>query len=44
VIQRSDIELLKSSDRSVMPEGLEALGDQAITDVLEYLATSAVKH
>ncbi len=43
MIQRSDIQLIKSSDRSVMPEGFEALGNDAIVDLLEYISTSRVK-
>ncbi|MDB5331877.1 MAG: rane-bound dehydrogenase domain protein, partial [Phycisphaerales bacterium] len=43
VIPREDIVVLKATDKGVMPEGLEAIGPQDLTDLLEYLATSKVK-
>jgi putative membrane-bound dehydrogenase-like protein len=43
VIQRSDIEVLKATDRSLMPEGLEQLGEEQLTDLLEFIGTSKVK-
>jgi hypothetical protein len=35
---------LKATDKGVMPEGLEAIPPQDLTDLLEYLAASKVKH
>jgi len=43
VIQRSDIQLLKGTDRSLMPEGFEQLGADGLADLLEYIGTSKVK-
>jgi putative membrane-bound dehydrogenase-like protein len=42
-IQRSDIQLLKGTDRSLMPEGFEQLGEDGLADLLEYIGTSKVK-
>ncbi|MDB5299713.1 MAG: rane-bound dehydrogenase domain protein, partial [Phycisphaerales bacterium] len=44
VIPREDILVLKATDKGVMPEGLEAIPPQDLTDLLEYLAASKVKH
>jgi putative membrane-bound dehydrogenase-like protein len=44
VIDRANVQVLKSTDRSVMPEGFEALGNQALQDLLAYIDTSKVKH
>jgi hypothetical protein len=42
-ILREDIQVLKATDKGIMPEGLEALPEQDIVDVLEYLSQSKVK-
>jgi len=44
VIQRSDLKLLRSSNRTLMPEGFESLGLDGLANVMEYLQTSKVKH
>jgi len=43
-ISRDDILALKASDLSVMPEGFESLPPDDLSSLLEYLATSKVKH
>ena len=43
-ISRDEILALKQSDLSVMPEGFESLPPEDLTSLLEYLATSRVKH
>jgi hypothetical protein len=43
-ISRDEIQALKQSDLSVMPEGFESLPPEDLTSLLEYLATSRVKH
>ena len=43
-ISRDEIEVLKASDLSVMPEGFENLPAEDLSSLLEYLATSRVKH
>ena len=43
-IQRSELKSLTASDKSVMPEGFEALPPQDLTDLLKFLETSKVKH
>lgn len=43
-LDRKDIKRLTASDRSVMPEGFEQLPPQELTDLIEYMATSKVKH
>ncbi|HZL35005.1 MAG TPA: PVC-type heme-binding CxxCH protein [Tepidisphaeraceae bacterium] len=42
-IQREDIQILKPTDKGLMPEGLEAIPSQDIVDLLEYLSQSKVK-
>jgi hypothetical protein len=44
VLQRKDMNRLQASDLSVMPEGFEQLPPQDLADLLEFLATSNVKH
>ena len=43
IIQRTDIQLLKGTDKSLMPEGFEQLGEDGLADLLEYIGTSKVK-
>ncbi len=43
-IQRTDLKSLTASNQSVMPEGFEQLPPADITDLMEYLSTSKVKH
>lgn len=43
-IQRSQIKKLEASNLSVMPEGFEQLPPDDLTNLLEFLATSKVKH
>lgn len=43
-LQRDQIKSLKSSDKGVMPEGFEQLPPDDLLNVVEYLATSKVKH
>jgi len=43
-LQRDQIRALTASDKSVMPEGFEALPPEDLTHLLEYLGTSKVKH
>ena len=40
VVQRKDIAALESSNQSIMPVGLESIGEQDLAAVLAYLATS----
>jgi len=40
-IRRSDIDLMASSGLSLMPEGLESLGAEAIRDILSFLVSEA---
>jgi putative membrane-bound dehydrogenase-like protein len=40
-IRRSDIDLMQSTGLSLMPEGLEALGVDAIRDILSFLVSEA---
>jgi len=42
-IQRSDIKAITATDRSIMPEGFEALPPQDISSLLEYLAHADAK-
>ena len=42
-IRRADIAAMKSSGLSLMPEGLEALGEQNIRDIVGYLAATIPK-
>ena len=44
ILQRDQIKSLTASDRSVMPEGFEQLPPDDLTNLLEFLATSKVKH
>jgi hypothetical protein len=39
-IRRADIESMRSSGRSLMPEGLEALGETVVRDIVGYLAAT----
>jgi putative heme-binding domain-containing protein len=43
-LQRMDMRRVQASDLSVMPEGFEQLSAQDLTDLIEFLATSTVKH
>lgn len=43
-IQRSQLKSLTASEKSVMPEGFEALPPEDLTNLMEYMATSKVKH
>lgn len=43
-LSRDSLESLTASNLSVMPEGFEQLPEQDIVDLLEFLATSNVKH
>jgi hypothetical protein len=40
VVQRRDIASLESSNQSIMPVGLESMGEADLAAVLAYLATS----
>ena len=42
-ILRDDIQVLKATDKGIMPEGLEAIPPQDLSDLLEYLSQSKVK-
>ena len=42
-IMRDDILLLKPTEKGIMPEGLEAIPGQDLSDLLEYLSQSKVK-
>ena len=42
-ILRDDILVLKPTEKGIMPEGLEAIGEKDLADVLEYLSKSKVK-
>jgi putative membrane-bound dehydrogenase-like protein len=42
-IQRSDIDRLLPTSKTLMPEGFEQLGEQKLADLLSYLSTSRVK-
>jgi hypothetical protein len=44
VIEREAIRRLKASELSVMPEGFEQLPKEDVAGILEFLATSKVKH
>jgi hypothetical protein len=39
-LRRSDLESLRSSGRSLMPEGLEALGEKNLRDIIAYLSAN----
>jgi len=43
-IQRTDIDRLVSTSKTLMPEGFESLGEEKLSDLLSYLGTSKVKH
>ena len=43
-LQRKDIKKLTVSQKGIMPEGFEVLKPEELSSVLEYLATSKVKH
>jgi putative membrane-bound dehydrogenase-like protein len=43
-IQRNQLKSLTASNQSVMPEGFEQLPPADVTDLMEYLAASKVKH
>jgi putative heme-binding domain-containing protein len=40
-IRRADIDVMKSTGLSLMPEGLESLGGEAIRDILSFLTSEA---
>ena len=42
-VQRSDIDRLLPTSKTLMPEGFEQLGEQKLADLLSYLGTSRVK-
>jgi putative membrane-bound dehydrogenase-like protein len=42
-VQRSDIERLVATPKTLMPEGFEQLGEDKLTDLLTFLSTSRVK-
>jgi hypothetical protein len=42
-IPRDDIQVLKPTEKGIMPEGLEAIPQQDLCDLLEYLSKSTVK-
>lgn len=42
-IQRKDLATLEASNQSIMPTGLEQVGEQGLADILEYLASGAHK-
>jgi putative heme-binding domain-containing protein len=44
VLSREDIQSLRASNLSVMPEGFELLPPEDLTGIIEYLGTSKVKH
>ena len=44
VLQRDDIDQLKATPKTLMPEGFEQLGQEKLADLLAYLQTSRVKH
>ncbi len=44
VISRDEIQALKASELSVMPEGFENLPPEELSSLVEFLATSRVKH
>ncbi len=44
ILQRSDLKILRSSNKTLMPEGFESLGVDGLANVMEYLQTSKVKH
>ncbi|CAA9409620.1 MAG: CBM16, partial [uncultured Phycisphaerae bacterium] len=43
-LQRNQIKSLTASERSVMPEGFEAIPAEELADLLEFLSTSKAKH
>jgi putative heme-binding domain-containing protein len=43
VFQRKDIASLTASNQSIMPTGLEQVGEQGLADILAYLAAGAQK-
>jgi len=43
-IQRSQLKSLTASEKSVMPEGFEALPEEDLANLLEYMSTSKTKH
>ena len=43
-LQRNDIKKLTVSEKGLMPEGFEVLKPEELSSVVEYLATSKVKH
>src|SRR5688500_16799906 len=44
VLNREDIQGLRGSNLSVMPEGFELLPPEDLSGIIEYLQTSKVKH
>jgi putative membrane-bound dehydrogenase-like protein len=44
IIERSKLKILRSSNKTIMPEGFESLGLAGLTNVMEYLETSKMKH
>jgi putative membrane-bound dehydrogenase-like protein len=42
-LQRKDIASLEASNQSIMPTGLEQVGEQGLADILEYLAAGVQK-
>ena len=44
LLQRKDLKGLTVSEKGLMPEGFEVLKPEELSSVLEYLATSKVKH
>jgi putative heme-binding domain-containing protein len=42
-VQRKDIASLEASNQSIMPTGLEQVGEQGLADILAYLAAGADK-
>ncbi len=42
-VQRKDIASLEASNQSIMPTGLEQVGEQGLADILAYLASGANK-
>ncbi|HEV8606796.1 MAG TPA: PVC-type heme-binding CxxCH protein [Tepidisphaeraceae bacterium] len=43
-LQRKDIKKLRASDLSVMPEGFEQIAPDELTNLLEFISASKVKH
>ena len=44
VIRRDDIESIKSTNRSLMPEGFEALGGEALRDLLAFVCSTESRY